>query len=336
MDNNDDIKNEDQDEQPGYDLERLKWLDPCREERFIRKELEIRQRDSGEQNASSEALLENIVRLTDEIFDHLSVFEQYSETTSRGAITNPKKRLDLPNARASLIKAEQELWKVYSTLKDRRKSFVKEQLKSLDIDEHTNGLKVHIGSGGHHLKDWLNIDAGGDDLALNVNWGLQLPDECATFVYSAHLLEHLRFSDQAPVFVREVHRILTKRGIVRFVVPDIRKLLVAYVENDREFFRSRQKFYPLNEGFLNDGVANLDYILLFCGASSQLLNYNHKFGYDSTTLCKLLVSAGFSEAKECKFQSSVHPELRVDDFGYNAQAKNLENEHYSLFVEATK
>src|SRR5437016_111959 len=97
MDSSDGIKNEEQDEQPGYDLERLKWIDPCCDERFTRKELETRQGGSGENDVSSEKLLENIVRLTDDIFDHLSVFEQFSETTSRGAIADAKKKLDLLN-----------------------------------------------------------------------------------------------------------------------------------------------------------------------------------------------------------------------------------------------
>jgi hypothetical protein len=314
---------------PGYDLERLKWLDPCSEARFDRKEPVVRR------GASSETVLENIVHLTDEIFDHLSVYEQFSETSSRGANATPEKKLEFPEARASLIKAEQELWKVYRSLKEKRKSFIKQQLKSLGITKNTRGLKVHIGSADHILKDWLNVDAGGADLMLNVNWGLALPDGCASFVYCAHLLEHLRYSDRAPVFVKEVHRILAREGTARFVVPDVKKLLMAYIENDREFFAEREKVYPLSEGFMNQGIANLDYILLFCGAGPQILNYNHKFGYDVTTLCKLLSDAGFRKPIESGFQQSMHPELRVDDFSYNARARN-QNQHYSLFIEATK
>jgi hypothetical protein len=315
---------------PAYDLARLKWLDPCDDSQFKRQEPVIRR------GASSEAMLQNIVRLTDEVFGHLSVFEQFPETTSRGATATPERRLDLPNVRAKLAKAEQDLWKVYRVLRNKRASFVKQQLKSLGIRRLTKGLKVHVGSADHLLDGWLNVDAGGANLMLNVNWGLQLPDGCASFVYSAHLLEHLRYADQAPVFVREVHRILAKGGTVRFVVPDLRKLLVAYAENDRQFFESRRRFYPLSKGFVTKGVANLDYILLFCGAAPQVLNYNHKFGYDSTTLCKLLINAGFRKAFESAFQGSVHRELRVDHSGYNALAKGRNDQHYSLFVEAIK
>jgi hypothetical protein len=315
--------------QPGYDLARLKWLDPCSNAKFTRKEPVIRKSDS------SETVLQNIMHLTDEIFGYLSVFEQFSETTSRGAIADPERKLDLPRDRARLIKVERELWEVYRTLRNRQKSFVKKQLKSLGMSARVRGLKVHIGSGGHLLKDWLNLDAGGANLVLNVNWGLPLPDGCANFVYCAHLLEHLRYSDQAPVFVREVHRILAKGGTVRFVVPDIRKLFVAYVEGNRDFFAARDEFYPLSKGFMNKGIANLDYILLFGGAGSQVLNYNHKFGYDSTTLSKLLKEAGFRRVRESKFQRSAYPELRVDDSSYNARSSDRLDQHFSLFLEAT-
>ncbi|HEY0457595.1 MAG TPA: methyltransferase domain-containing protein [Pyrinomonadaceae bacterium] len=324
--NNDVIKPEKHQE---YDLSRLKWIDPCSNERFIRKEPVITR------DAPNENVLRNIINLIDIIFDDLSVLEQFPQTTSRGAKADPHKKLDLPNIRKSLINVEKELWDVYSALKDKRQLFVEQQIKSLGIDEKSKGLKVHIGAADHILKDWINIDAGGADLAMNVNWGLPLPDESAAYLYCAHLVEHLRYSDQAPVFLREVYRILAKGGTVRFVVPDIRKLLIAYAEKDQEFFDSRHKFYPLSQGFMSDGIATLDYILLFCGAGPQMLNFNHKFGYDSTTLSNLLLSAGFRETKECKFQESMHSELQVDDFGYNASTKN-NDQHFSLFIEAVK
>ncbi|MGO1070192.1 class I SAM-dependent methyltransferase [Lysobacter sp. CA199] len=305
-------------------------FDPGDSARFVRNEPAIRP------DASNEALLQNIVRLTDGVFDHLSVFEQFSETTSRGAQADPDKKLDVTEARDKLVRAERELWEAYRILKDARESFVERQTRALGIDASTRGLKIHFGSSHHLVQDWLNIDAGGGDLMLNVNWGLPLPDGCADFAYSAHLLEHLRHHDQATVFVREIHRVLAPGGTVRLVVPDVKKLLAAYAAADRDFFESRQQFYRLKDGFMSQGVANLDYILLFCGANQQVLSYNHKFGYDADTLRRLLSDAGFSKVVESDFQASEHAELRVDDFSYNARARDRHDRHYSLFMEATK
>jgi hypothetical protein len=315
---------------PEYDLERLKWLDPTSPARFSRRELEI------SDGFTSEGLLDDIVRLCDRLFDDLSVFGQFSETTSRGAKADPGLKVDLPSVRARLARARDELRECHIELSPLRTTFVDEQLQALGAADQGGRLKLHLGSGGHRLDGWLNVDVGGDDVALNVNWGLPFPDESVAFVYAAHLLEHLRFRDQAPLFVREVHRVLETGGTVRFVVPDVGRLLDAYIRKDKDFFCSRNEFYPLSKGFLVDGVATLDYLLLFCGADSQLLNYNHKFGYDSVTLRKLLLDAGFTVATESSYQGSSSPELRVDDYGYNAGTATQEDEHFSLFVEARK
>jgi SAM-dependent methyltransferase len=324
------VNDSDSDTGSAYDLERLKWLDPTSTARFSRRELEI------SDGSTSEGLIGDIVRLCDELFNHLSVLEQFSETTSRGAKADPQRRVELSNMKARLARAQRELRECYRELRARRSAFVDDQLQALAVADRPSGLKLHIGSGGHGLDGWINLDAGGDDMALNVNWGLPFPDESVAFVYSAHLLEHLRFQDQAPLFVREVHRVLEDGGTVRFVVPDVGRLMAAYVRKDGEFFSARQEFYPLSQGFLVDGVATLDYILLFCGAGSQLLNYNHKFGYDAITLCKLLIDAGFTVATESSYQGSSYPELRIDDYGYNAGTTSQEDEHFSLFVEARK
>jgi SAM-dependent methyltransferase len=312
-----------------YDLARLKWLDPCDRERFVKRPILRRTR------GTSEGLLQSIMQLTEEIFSDLSVFEQFAETTSRGATASPVNRVALRTGRGRLLKAEQELWVLYSMLQRRRQAFIRRQLKALRINKMTKELKVHLGCAHYLLANWLNVDAGGADLTINVNWGLPLPNGCAAFVYCAHLLEHLRYSDQAPLFVREVRRILKANGTVRFVVPDVGALLAAYARDDRAFFAQRRTFYPLSRGFVANGCATLDYLLLFCGAGPQLLNYNHKFGYDATSLCRLLRRAGFRKVHASKFQESAHAELRIDDFGYNARARR-ENEHYSLFVEATR
>jgi predicted SAM-dependent methyltransferase len=303
-------------------------MDPLDGSRFVRKE-PIRS-VSGE----AEDALESILRLTDGIFDHLSVFGQFAETTARGAIAGNTAAIDVASAAERLRRAEEELWEAYCGLRRKRAAYVSKQMQSGPAN--TTGLKLHIGSANCLIEDWINIDAGGADLALNVNWGLPFSDGSVDFIYSSHMLEHLRYSDQAPVFVRELHRVLRKDGIARLVVPDLRKLLTAYVAKDREFFSARQRFYPISDGFMHEGVATLDYILLYCGVGPHTLNYNHKFGYDADTLCKLLCQAGFANARESAFQESASVELRVDNCSFDARAELNDGQHFSLFVEAVK
>lgn len=311
------------------------WFDPSSTERFRPRT------PAPPQDTSSELQLQNIVRLSDQIFDRLAVFEQYYAEANKQragcqAVSDPAQRLEMPTVKAELRDIEHALWKVYNVVKDRQADFVRKQLQALNIDEHTRGLKLHIGSAGYAIEGWLNIDAGGGELTLNVNWGLPLPDGSARFAYCSHLLEHLRYSDQAPVFVRDIHRVLEPGGTVRLVVPDLRKLLTAYAARDRVFFEQRLHHYRLHRAFIEDGIATLDYILLFCGAAPQVLSFNHKFGYDAATLRKLLLDAGFTTVIESGFMKSNHADLRVDAFSYNTRAQYHGDEHYSLFMEATK
>lgn len=314
----------------GFDLERLKWIKPRAPERFRRPVPALLE------DGSTDALLENIVRLTDQIFNDVAVFEQFPETSSRGAKANPARSLSFSDVRARLLNAQEELWQCHESLRERRDSYVEQQLAALGLTGEEQELKLHIGAGSHILQGWLNMDAGGSDLSLNINWGLPLADGSARFVYCAHVLEHLRFVDQAPPFLADIYRVLAVGGVVRLVVPDLKKLLKAYVARDREFFARRHEYYPLDDGFMDGGIANLNYILLFSGAAAQVLNFNHKFGYDERTLCDLLEDVGFRRIRECRFQASEHEDLRVDDAGENAHANNSNNVSYSLFMEATK
>jgi SAM-dependent methyltransferase len=313
------------------------WYDPDDTRRF-------RQRVASDipKATHPEGVLQNIVKLTDDIYGHLSVYEQFyanPEGGGRGgrcAAGDPTKKLSFPDVHAELLAIEARLRNINEGLMSKRERYVGSQLEALGISEQSEDLKIHLGSAGILIEDWINVDAGGADLMLNATWGLPFPDASVRFLYCSHMLEHLRFIDQMPDLLREVFRVMAPGGTARFVVPDIRKLVAAYINGDTAFFDARKEYYPVSDGFLDGGVTNLDYILFFCGAAHQVLNYHHKFGYDTHTLCRHLRSAGFSEVMASGFQESAYAELRVDDQSYNSVAADDQGNHFSLFVEATK
>src|SRR5438876_303012 len=124
---------------PAQDLARLKWIDPADASKFSRKEPTL------SDGASNEAVLDSIVRLADEIFDHLSVFQQFPETTARGAAAKAENALDAEAERRRLLEAERALWSAYQSLRERRGPFVAAQLDRLPIDAGSRGLRLHIG-----------------------------------------------------------------------------------------------------------------------------------------------------------------------------------------------
>lgn len=65
----------------------------------------------------------------------------------------------------------------------------------------------------------------------HVNAGKCLPFSEGTvdLVYSCHMFEHLR-PQQTETFLKECHRVLKPNGVLRLVVPDLRKLVEVYLD----------------------------------------------------------------------------------------------------------
>jgi SAM-dependent methyltransferase len=228
---------------------------------------------------------------------------------------------------AALLRDVHELERDLASI---RAPFLAPQLRALGIDERSTELKVHIGCGGHELDGWINVDNHPAPLAINLDWGLPLPDRSARYVFLAHLLEHLFHPKQSGLLLAEIRRVLAPGGVVRIVVPDIAKYLRAYAREDDAFFADRRRHSRLPED-----ITNLESFLAYAGVGPdpEALFDHHKFGYDFATLSRCLERAGFVNVRRCAYQCSPHAVLRVDHASSNASAKHGD-EHCSLFVEA--
>jgi SAM-dependent methyltransferase len=220
-----------------------------------------------------------------------------------------------------------------SELKALRPAHVAAQMLALKLDTHARGLKLHIGCGKGLLEGWVNIDISPAPLSLNVMWGLPFEDGSVSHIFVSHLLEHLFFPRDVMKFFAELRRVLAPAGILRVVVPDIEKCMVAYGADDRTFFDSRREtwsWWPENPTRLEDFLGYAG-----AGAEPAYLFESHKYGYDFETLKRTLTSAGFDNILRSEFMSSDHGVMRVDDISEVAKAKYGDS-FYSLFVEATR
>ncbi len=112
---------------------------------------------------------------------------------------------------------------------------------------------LNLACGHRHHPDWVNVDlvaTGEDVLKHDLTQGLPFADAEFDAVYSSHFLEHLSRADGA-AFLRECHRVLRPRGVIRVVVPDLEGLTRAYIEALEEARRGSKA-----------AAANYDWLLL--------------------------------------------------------------------------
>ena len=217
-------------------------------------------------------------------------------------------------------------------LQAQREAGLAAQLRALNVDASSRGLKLHIGCGKGHLAGWINIDVHPAPLALNVLRGLPFADGSASHVFVSHLLEHLYYPRDVMPFLAEARRVLAPGGVIRVVVPDVEKCIAAYLENDREFFGSRRETWP----WWPADPTRLEDFLAYAGAGPEpaFLFESHKYGYDFETLSRALGDSGFTGVVQSGYMASEHPALRVDDVSAVARA-TYGKKYYSLFVEAS-
>ena len=177
--------------------------------------------------------------------------------------------------------------------------------------------------------------------------GIPFPDGSVDGVYHSHLLEHLD-RDVAPVFLREILRVLKPGGTVRVVVPDLERLCAAYLahideakadsrEADRhdEFVAAiiEQSVRKRGAGTASQGrlTGLVDRILL---GDARRRGETHQWMYDRENLGALLRRVGFGEPRQVSAKESRIPNWQR--FGLDLNPDGTENHPGSLYMEASK
>lgn len=156
---------------------------------------------------------------------------------------------------------------------------------------------LHLGCGTVHLPDWVNADVDPRaDLVIDIRLRLPFPEENLEYIYSEHLLEHVR-CDQGARFLREAHRVLRENGVLRVAMPDLDELVEGYRNDWRRF---DWLSWPGHE---------------FIGTRAEMLNvafrwWGHKYLYNREELERRLREAGFREITFVENGQSVHEALQ--------------------------
>lgn len=158
--------------------------------------------------------------------------------------------------------------------------------------------KLHLGCGGRHLDDYVNIDSRNTpavDLVADVR-KLSYEDNTIEIIESYHILEHFpvclgsnarAFSNNAYASIvsilREWNRVLRPGGKLVIEVPDFDAIVEEYVKAD-------------------DARKEVLLIVIFGAYRSNDDRDIHRWGVNKTRLNYILEKAGFREIRFCTAQ----------------------------------
>lgn len=137
-------------------------------------------------------------------------------------------------------------------------------------------------------------------------------------IYSSHMLEHLS-RDSAKNFIKESHRVLRKGGILRIVVPDLKKRVDDYLlKKDADAFLEGTL---LAAPSLDTFISKIQFFLV---------GYrHHQWMYDGKSLQKLLRKNGFYNCIE----QSPGQTIMINSYGLNLSEGS---DDPSIYIEAIK
>jgi SAM-dependent methyltransferase len=176
-------------------------------------------------------------------------------------------------------------------------------------------VRLNWGCGSHVAEGWINSDfkyAPEVDLVADIRQGLPLATNSVDYAVSVHALPELSYRELVPALV-EIGRVLKAGGVLRLVLPDLRRAIEAYLAGDQRYFELVAK----------DSVTPGGRLI------TQLLWYGYSRTLFTADFCaELLDRAGFINVVLCKARQTA------SRFSGIVELDNREAE--SFYIEATK
>lgn len=181
-------------------------------------------------------------------------------------------------------------------------------------------IKLNVGGGSRWEREgWKVLDYRATNSKKFIKGyadKINLKKNTCDIIFCSHVVEHIPHVKLEKVFL-EFNRVLKKKGVVRILTPDLKKLAKAYVNKDKFFFKKVENELgklrtDLGWGgkFMNFVVApGQDTIVMDNRLENFLCGLSHQYLYDFEMLKIMLSNCGFNEIKQMKFCKSALPEL---------------------------
>jgi SAM-dependent methyltransferase len=183
---------------------------------------------------------------------------------------------------------------------------------------------LNCGCGKNPAAGWLNVDvrpfagpggarsAGGRVALLDgalyflqqdVRDMLPIDDASFDWIYSSHLIEHLR-QEKVIEVLRQLRRLLKPGGLLRLSTPDLRRYIEGYVDPERSFFEEHRRRLATIPVFA-DGVPDRPGWMV----NQVFYNWGHRWIYDFGEVRYVAAQAGFDPGavEEVGFRTGREP-----------------------------
>jgi predicted SAM-dependent methyltransferase len=204
-----------------------------------------------------------------------------------------------------------------------------------DRNEYCNN-RLNLGCGHIFYKNWMNIglfekdefpygqiikqDNGLVVYHCNILTDFTFEPNSVDNIYASHFIEHIKLSECIDL-LSKCYKALKPNGILRFTFPDLELWINNYYNNNNDFF---QKYYNASKEGHNLPLLQTKGEIFM----SQLYCWEHKWGYDFSSMKDCMLRAGFHNVYKKKLFDSLIPDIRDIEI----IARDLE----SCYVEAIK
>ena len=184
------------------------------------------------------------------------------------------------------------------------------------------GLLANVGCGPFGRDGWVNLDLfGGRGVTMRVDCRRHLPlgDGSCRGIHVEHYFEHLEPTLERPRFLAECRRCLEEGGVLRIIVPDMRKYIEAYLDEGWSTLNAIGCGGELPQASFGTKIEALNHVFLQDG--------EHYGGFDEEYLRGVLGLAGFRDVERVKWGKGCFPGGPID---------REQHRSYSLYMEARR
>jgi predicted SAM-dependent methyltransferase len=164
-------------------------------------------------------------------------------------------------------------------------------------------VKISIGAGQRRLPGWVHLDidpATRPDILADISAPLPLPDRSVECLLCEEVITQIPL-DAAQRFMHDCRRVLRPDGVMRVLMPDLRRLVTAYLDNPQWLIEIWREQVGLP---------------LVTGTAAEVVNVGMRavgpFVYDLETFVVLTSRAGL-DVRQVAYNESSHPAMRNID-----------------------